>query len=250
MLVRKLKSSRGMSILMGLLLLLVCATAGAAALTSAASNAGRYTHMRRDQQRYLAVSSAARLVRDQLCEGEYEASASLREIYTRRRRGPNENGSYYWITTGPEYELERLKANQYDGAFAPWLEERLDNLFQAQEVEPSWWSLDGSTQPASLGPIQYTGLGVQVAGEDPLLSQVKWELRMGENYTITARFWLEETDKSGKTSTYYHTTLSVPAKVTTSETTSSGKSGNSSWTTATQTVTVTWPVEDAVIQQN
>lgn len=249
MLGRKLKSRRGMSIIMGLLLLLVCATVGAAALTSAASNAGRHTHMRQDQQRYLAVSSAAQLVRDKLCAGEYTASASLTETYTRVRRGPNAEGNYYWVTTGPDYGMERLTDNQYDGEFAPWLEERLDGLFQAQEVEPSWWSQVGNTQPASPGPIQYTDLAVQVDGEDPLLSQVKWELTMGESYTITARFWLEET-KSGKTSTYYNTTLLIPAKVTSAETTSSGKSGNSSWSTVTQKVTVTWPLEDAVIQQN
>lgn len=250
MLVRKLKNRRGMSIIMGLLVLLVCATAGAAALTSAASNAGRHTHMRQDQQRYLAVSSAARLVRDKLCAGEYTASASLTETYTRHRRGPNADGKYYWVTTGPEYTMDPLKSNQYDGEFAPWLKERLDNLFQVQEVELGWWSQGGVAQPASLGPIQYTGLAVQVGGEDPLLSQVKWELTMGESYTITARFWLEETNKSGKTSTYYNTILRVPGKVTSAETTSSGKSGNSSWSTVTQKVTVTWFVEDAVIQQS
>lgn len=248
MLVRKLKSRRGMSIIMGLLLLLVCVTVGAAALTSAASNAGRHTHMRQDQQRYLAVSSAAQLVRDKLCAGEYTASASLTETYTRHRR-TNAEGKTYWVTTGPDYSLTPLKDNQYHGDFAPWLKEELDDLFQAQEVEPGWWSQGGKTQPDSPGALRYTDLAVQVDGADPLLSQVKWELEMGENYAITARFWLEET-KNGKTSVYYNTTLRVPGKVTSAESTSSGKSGNSSWTTTTQTVTVTWSAKDAVIQQD
>lgn len=251
MVMRKLRSRRGMSIIMGLLLLLVCVTAGAAALTSAASNAGRYSHLRRDQQRYLAVASAARLVRDELCAGEYTASASLTETYTRHRSGPDSEGKYHWYTTGPEYTMDQLKSNHYTGgSFGPWLEERLDQLFQAQEVESNWWSLAGRTQPAGPGPLQYTGLSVQVDGEDPLLSQVKWELTMGEGYTLNARFWLEETDKEGKVSTYYATTMAIPAKLTVSEDSSSGSAGRDSWTTVTRTVTVTWPLEGAVVQQD
>lgn len=102
MLGKKLQSNRGMSILMGLLLLLVCATAGAAALTSAASNAGRYTHLRRDQQRYLTVASAARTVRDELCKGSYTATE----------------------VTDEEGVLDETRSTtSYAGPFADWLEE-------------------------------------------------------------------------------------------------------------------------------
>lgn len=245
--IKKLQSNRGMSVIMGLLLLLVCATAGAAALTSAASNAGRYTHLRRDQQRYLAVASAARTVRDELCRGEYTASASLRETYTEHRSGPDGEGNYHWYTTGPVYTMAQLTDNSYTGgSFGPWLEERLDQLFQAQEVASDWWSLAGKTPVSDPGALELTDLAVQVDGADPLLSRVRWSLTLGENYTLTARFWLEEDDGG----VYYNTTLTVPAKLTASETTAGGSGGSQTWTTTTQTVELTWPVENAVIRQN
>lgn len=249
MVMRKLRSRRGMSIIMGLLLLLVCVTAGAAALTSAASNAGRYSHLRRDQQRYLAVASAARLVRDELCAGEYTASASLTETYTRHRSGPDSEGKYHWYTTGPEYTMDQLKSNHYTGgSFGPWLEERLDQLFQAQEISSDWWSLAGKTAVADPGALEYTGLTVQVqeAGADPLLSQVKWSLTLGKNYTLTARFWLEEADGS----VYYNTILTIPARRTATETGESGSSGSKTWTTTTQSVELKWLAADALIRQN
>ena len=65
-LAKKLHSSAGASIVLALLLFLVCALAGAAAVTAASANVGRYTYQQDGQQAYLAVSSAARLIRDQL----------------------------------------------------------------------------------------------------------------------------------------------------------------------------------------
>lgn len=252
MIMRKLRSRRGMSIIMGLLLLLVCVTAGAAALTAAASNVGRYTHLRQDQQRYLAVASATRLVRDELCKGQYTASASLTETYihytTSSTNAETGEVTVTWHTRGPEYTMDENAAGSYTGnGFGPWLEERLKKLFQANEVESNWWSLSGRTATADPGPLQCSGLGIQVDGAD---SQVKWELTMGENYTLTARFWLEETDKNGKVSTYYATTLTIPAKVTFSETTTHDNSRYETNTITTRTMSVTWPVQDAVIQQN
>ena len=245
--IKKLQSNRGMSVIMGLLLLLVCATAGAAALTSAASNAGRYTHLRRDQQRYLAVASAARTVRDELCKGEYTAEATLTETYTEHRSGPDGDGNYHWYTTGPVYTMESLHSSAYTGSsFGPWLEERLDQLFQAREIDSDWWSLAGRTAVSDPGALELTGLTVQVDGADPLLSQVKWSLTLGKDYTLTARFWLEEDDGG----VYYNTTLTIPATKTSAETTTSDSGGSRYWTTTTHTVTLKWSAENALIQQN
>lgn len=247
MLGKKLQSNRGMSILMGLLLLLVCATAGAAALTSAASNAGRYTHLRQDQQRYLAVASAARTVRDELCKGEYEVSATLTETYTEHRSGPDAEGNYSWYTTGPVYTMEPLNSSAYTGgSFGPWLKERLDQLFQAREIDSDWWTLAEMTAPSNPGALELTGLTVQMDGADPLLSRVKWSLTLGENDALTARFWLEEEDGG----VYYNTTLTIPATKTSTETTASSSGAHRYWTTTTHTVTLKWDADNALIQQN
>ncbi len=250
----KLKSRRGVSILMGLLLLLVCAMAGAAALTAAGSNAGRYTHLRQDQQRYLAVASAARLVRDELCAGEYTASATLREIHTYSYAPPNESGGGgYWYEDwdSPHYTLDPVVANGYTGSFGPWLEGHMEELCKAREVPVEWWGLAGMSQPSEPEALKLTGLGVQAedSGDEALLDQVKWSLEMGQDYTITARFQLEETDRAGNTAAYYATTLTIPARVETKQDIEDESAGSRDVTATTQSVTVTWPAEGAVIRQ-
>lgn len=63
---QKLKSRRGASIILALMFFLVCAVIGGAVLASSVSNAGRLSHQAEEQQAYLTVSSAAKLVRDEL----------------------------------------------------------------------------------------------------------------------------------------------------------------------------------------
>lgn len=68
---KKLHSERGASILLALLMLLVCMMVGASVLAAAASNAGKIRSNRVEQQRYLTLSSAIRLVADELQKARY-----------------------------------------------------------------------------------------------------------------------------------------------------------------------------------
>ena len=72
----KLNSRSGVSLVLALFLLLICAFAGAAALTAASSNIGRYDYVSDYQQQYLAVSSAAGLIKDELVGFTYNSSGS------------------------------------------------------------------------------------------------------------------------------------------------------------------------------
>ena len=63
---QKLHSRRGATIILALTFFLICAVIGGIVLTSATGNAGRLSHMRGEQQTYLTVSSAAKLVREEL----------------------------------------------------------------------------------------------------------------------------------------------------------------------------------------
>ncbi len=228
---RKLKSHRGASIIIALLVLLVCATAGAAALTAAGANAGRYTHMRRDQQRYLAVSSAVKLVRSELADRSFTATATLKE------------------TVDPEtlehvYQLQSEGERTYSGAFAGWLLDDLGECFKANEIPAGWWSQDGSGSGGTFDGVTYTGLGIDTDGDEPLFDQVQWSLTLADDYTITARFWLADEGK-----TYYPTTLTLPAQREESTTTELDKSvAGQRWVTV-KTVTVTWPMADATVIQ-
>lgn len=68
---KKWKSSRGASILMALLFLLVCMMVGASVLMAAVSNAGKLKSNREEQQKYLTLSSALTLICDELEDVEY-----------------------------------------------------------------------------------------------------------------------------------------------------------------------------------
>ncbi len=60
------RNTRGAAMLIALLVFMIAALSGTIALTMAASNAGRYTHEKKDQQAYLSVISAGNLILDRL----------------------------------------------------------------------------------------------------------------------------------------------------------------------------------------
>lgn len=94
----KLNSKRGVSLMMALLLFLMCALSGAAAITAAGSNIGRYSYMREYQQEYLSVSSAAKLLKTQFEKGTGNISADCSS-----GSAVEELGSI--LTTNPVYAL-------------------------------------------------------------------------------------------------------------------------------------------------
>lgn len=75
--VKKLYSRRGAAVIISLLVFLLAVLSGTVALTMAASNVGRYTHEKDDQQTYLSVVSAANLILSRLdgVEIVYKASS-------------------------------------------------------------------------------------------------------------------------------------------------------------------------------
>ena len=81
---RKLRSDRGASMLLALLLFLVCAVAGSVILASGTAAAGRMSELAEMDQRYYAVASAAEALRSQISKGisftvTYELPVSLDE---------------------------------------------------------------------------------------------------------------------------------------------------------------------------
>lgn len=228
----KLKSRRGASIVIALLVLLICVTAGTAALTAAGANLGRYTHMRTDQQRYLAVSSAAKLVRSELCDQSFSASAQVEED-----KSPIlEEGQLPFQVLGLGGDA------QYTGVFEPWLLDDLKGLFQATAIPEDWQAQAGLSLPAATA-CTYGGLGIQTDNGEELLGKVKWSLTLDDDYTLTARFYLEDDGAE-----YYPMVLTIPADKT-EETSEPQRIGAGQRWRTTKTVTVTWQAQDAVITQ-
>lgn len=76
---RKLRSQRGASILLAMLFLEVCMMAGASILMAASSNAGKIRSSKEEQQVYLALSSALKIVTDDLTSVPYYGQFEYRE---------------------------------------------------------------------------------------------------------------------------------------------------------------------------
>lgn len=74
---RKLRSQSGASILLALLFLLTCMMVAASILMAAVSNAGKIRSNYDEQQRYLALSSALRLVAGEIEEATYRGDYTV-----------------------------------------------------------------------------------------------------------------------------------------------------------------------------
>lgn len=265
----KLHSARGASLLFALLVFLVCALAGAAALTAAASNAGRYSHLRDDQQKYLTLSSAAKLVRGELSAGTFTASATLTMTKTWTlvnvpdTKDPNgnviEKGYSYWRYDGVEYDLAGASAEASaedktavcTGALTGWLEAGLVKLFNYRDVPAEWWTLANDERPAAPGEpaVSLTELTAKAgdAGTDGWsLEDVSWSLEADGNYGLTAAFLLPDGE--------YRTILKLPANVSVSQEVEGPISSvingiKTETTTTTVTAVVTWPADGSSFTQ-
>ena len=129
----KLHSRRGASFLLALLFFLICALVASAVLMAAASNAGRIRSARTEHQLYLTVSSAARLLCDELTDCEYRGRYYYERIVT-PIYGPNGEHLYDDVD---EYLWQREGIYQYVGSdkpakFADLLLDDFDYIFSKE----------------------------------------------------------------------------------------------------------------------
>lgn len=94
---KKLHSQRRASILLALLFFLLCMMVAASVLMAAASNAGKIRSNYEEQQKYLTLSSALRLVAGQLEQATYEGAYTV----------------YTWSVTVKDEEDREITTNYY-----------------------------------------------------------------------------------------------------------------------------------------
>ena len=142
---KKLHSQRGASILLALLLFLVCAMVAASILAAAVSNAGKVRSNRVEQQKYLTLSSAIRLVADELQKAEYTGKYKIYEwtvTTVSKDAAGNEisssNESFFYIEQGQgDYTCGDLTSQ------LP-LKKELDDIFSKQFTETGFTALSGT----------------------------------------------------------------------------------------------------------
>ena len=88
----KLKSSRGTSMILALLYVLISLSVGAVVLTAASSNSGRLQRDWTDQRDYLAVESAMDLLRKEVAGATFTGRYQSTEVITKHTVPPEEGG--------------------------------------------------------------------------------------------------------------------------------------------------------------
>lgn len=145
---KKLRSERGASILLALLLFLVCMMVGASVLAAAASNAGKARSNRTEQQKYLNLTSAIQLVADEIAKARYTGKYTVWEWEEKKTATtrttdnstdpPRESTSvtvtkesyFYCMQTEGEYSCGDLDAQL---PFLPKLEEIFGKQFKGAD---------------------------------------------------------------------------------------------------------------------
>ena len=134
-LTQKLHSRRGASFLLALLFFLICALAASSVLMAAASNAGRSRSARAEHQVYLTVSSAVRLLCDELTDCEYQGQYHYWEVensqvlpdgtvihYPPDKYLAQETGTYQY-TGGGDAKFAQLLLDDFDYLFSQQFDE-------------------------------------------------------------------------------------------------------------------------------
>ncbi len=165
---QKLNSKRGVSIVMALLLALVCLFAGAAALTAASANIGRYSHLRKDNQEYLSISSAAKLLSEQFEQGSNKISAD----YSTIEKAP--------ITIDPSISSYSTDGHVYK-LLQNWMSDLLWHCFNKDSAGGVSASLPSPTEfTVEADGFSDVNVKVTATAPDPSRAEILVELSTGE----------------------------------------------------------------------
>ena len=181
----KLHSRRGASFLLALLFFLICALVASAVLMAAASNAGRIRSARTEHQLYLTVSSAARLLCDELTDCEYRGSY---HYWEQPREVLDPDGTVIGVETD-RYLEQKEGAYRYAGGsepakFADLLLDDFDYIFSKEFDKVTGMEKVTKLSLTSPTPHTLTITPGETAGE-ALAEPVTLTLTVNpQNYTI------------------------------------------------------------------
>lgn len=269
---KKISSRRGVSILLAILIFLLCALAGTAAISMANANAGRYASATKSQQPYYSVISAALFLRDSMNKMEYQ-SGTVQYVYT---RGWEYDGGEHKPTqetytlnvgqeTGKDPTVLKGTWSKSDGDivntnFCNGIREQCDQLVPYLNVPNEWYeTVTGVSKPAAPG-TKTVSFEIKPAGADAApqeLGTVNVTLVLGENYDLLFQCEYKDGDASLYSVILYmeatvkvSTSTGVPKYDYTDPDPTDGvyKEGSLTQTTE-RTVTVSWEKTRATISR-
>ena len=156
---KKLKNEQGVTILMALLLVLTAAVVSAVILSAALSAARRVNDDRTAQQNYLAVSSAAELVRDSIDQMQYTKTTITTYKWDEATQGyvESERSTTYSLKDARELNSGRTSM------MSEWL---LDGARNGGCTDTITITLQDETLPPVKASFSMTGRGTRGEGYD------------------------------------------------------------------------------------
>lgn len=173
----KLHSQSGLSILLALLMFLVCVMVASSVLAAAASNAGRIRSGQVEHQKYLTLSSAIRLICDELEQAKYIGQYQVYEwsvpVIVDGVKTTNE---YFYVEQIPgNYSCDKLTEQLPLG-------KELDRIFSGQFKGAGYQPLSGGDVAA--GPADGHILTVTLKGLDDYFDSGPEQYRVPEEVTV------------------------------------------------------------------
>lgn len=225
---KKLNDPTGASILFAILVFMLCILAGTAAVTAASANSGRYSHQRADQQRYLSVASAVRLLTGELTNNTFKGKVRITE--TKPTGEACEDTAPKVEKVEEEDEEEKLGLS---GDLKALLEDYFKNLYYSE------MGVKDDAAPASEAAGTFSST-VTIEADNMDIVTVKVE---ADRYNVTLTLW------AGTESEKAYTTV---VRLMAVEEPSSGPvtkeySGDTWTTTWDELITVRWPEENVVV---
>lgn len=155
---RKMKSTGGASIIIALLFFLICSAVGVSVLVAAKANASRIVSQRESERSYLAVRSAAMLMREKLEKTQEKPFAECEEKY--------DTGKLTW---------EQLTSDNQNPSFWKEIENALFALMKEDEdAKTCTFTIQAENMPDVTAKVtiqkkgdSYTLRGVFSCGEEP-----------------------------------------------------------------------------------
>lgn len=220
---QKLANRKGVSILLALLIMLLCAFAGAAAVTMAAANMGRYAHTTEDTQAYYSVTSAATLIRDAIDDIEFQ-SCKVDYTYTKRVTYDETDGhkdiNKYTLTYNAPHGSFSPVQGKTNGLVGSGIESaiiyQLDKVLILKEIPNDWFNSVASsagtadstvTKPDSITSFEHS---FTISSDNLSIGTINGKLIIGDNYDLRFTF----SYRAGEENELYSVSLYMSSEVT------------------------------------
>ena len=242
---KKIGGRSGATMLFAILVFMLCALTGVAALTAAAANSGRYTHVKEEQQEYLSMSSAVNLMREELVGKTGKTfTAQVTKTETKDASG-NLQGDpdVSWVTGSPKYDGGF--SGQLLDVFKGFYLNKLSGVIPASEIS----KLGATKSPPYEETLTFT-TGDEVIDK----YKVTAKFAVDKDFNITVNFSLTDGTNEIKA---YGTDMTIRAnvdginsssRITNKTYDTSGKVASTT-TETTYTMKVTWLEENTTISE-